>query len=53
LFVYVKPQHSRLVEGLDTFVDALISAAVSGPDGYLTDRGLIPLTATERSANLP
>lgn len=52
LFVYVKPQHSRLVEGLDTFVDTLISAAISGPDGYLTDRGLIPLTATERSANL-
>ena len=49
LFIYVKPQHARLVQGLDAFVDALISAEVSGPDGYLIDRGLIPLAATERA----
>ncbi len=50
LFVYVKPQHARLVEGLDAFVEALISTDVSGPEGYLVDRGLIPLAATERAA---
>ena len=50
LFVYVKPQHARLISGLDTFVDALVSTDISGPDGYLIDRGLIPLTASERAA---
>ena len=50
LFVYVKPQHAKLVADLDAFVDALVDTDISGPDGYLVDRGLIPLTATERAA---
>ena len=53
LFVYVKPAHSRFVPGLDHFVDALISDALSGPEGYLVDRGLIPLKPGERAANRP
>ena len=51
LFLYIKPQHAKLVEGLDTFVDALIGADISGPEGYLIDRGLIPLTAMERTSS--
>jgi phosphate transport system substrate-binding protein len=53
LFVYVKPAHSRFVSGLDHFVDALISDAVSGPEGVLVDHGLIPLKPGERAANRP
>lgn len=50
LYVYVKPQHARFVHDLDTFVDALVSSEVSGADGYLAERGLIPLKPAERAA---
>lgn len=50
LYLYIKPQHERLVAGLDTFVRALLSRDMSGPDGYLIDRGLIPLTERDRAA---
>lgn len=52
LFVYVKPVHSRFISGLDHFVDALISDAVSGPEGVLVNHGLIPLKPGERNAEL-
>lgn len=48
LYLYVKPRHSSLVNGLQTFVDMVASAELSGPDGYLVDRGLIPLPVRER-----
>jgi phosphate transport system substrate-binding protein len=43
LYLYVKPRHQRLVNGLDLFVEALVSAEVSGPEGLLESKGLIPL----------
>ncbi|MDJ0740879.1 MAG: substrate-binding domain-containing protein [Gammaproteobacteria bacterium] len=51
LYLYVKPQHRRLVGGLDLFISRLVSADISGPDGFLADRGLIPLSAAERAAS--
>jgi phosphate transport system substrate-binding protein len=48
LYLYVKPQHSRIVRGLDAFVDALTAPEASGPEGYLIDQGLIPLPPYER-----
>jgi phosphate transport system substrate-binding protein len=48
MYLYVKPQHARVVRGLDAFVDAVTAPEASGPDGYLVDRGLIPLPARER-----
>ena len=50
LFIYVKPQHSRLVPGLDDFIAQLLSPRMSGPDGWLIEQGLIPLTAADRAA---
>ncbi|MCG6968098.1 MAG: substrate-binding domain-containing protein [Chromatiaceae bacterium] len=47
LYLYVKQRHRSVVKGLDEFVDTLISAEVSGPEGYLIDQGLIPLTEAE------
>lgn len=45
LYLYVKSQHTRLVPGLDAFVETIVSPEVSGPGGYLSDRGLVPLPA--------
>lgn len=49
LYLYVKPAHTDLVNGLDTFVNALLSAEASGAEGYLVDHGLIPLPGKERT----
>lgn len=49
LYLYVKPQHGNIVEGLNTFVDSVIAPTASGPEGYLVDQGLIPLPRLERS----
>ena len=43
LFLYLKQQHARVVRGLESFVEDLVSVEVSGPEGYLVDQGLIPL----------
>lgn len=43
LFIYTKPRHARLIADLEAFVATLISPAVSGPDGFLADHGLVPL----------
>ena len=48
LYIYVKPQHARVVRGLDDFVEALTAPQAVGPEGYLIDHGLIPLPAYER-----
>ena len=50
LFLYLKQQHARVVRGLESFVEALVSVEVSGPEGYLVDQGLIPLPPAERKA---
>jgi phosphate transport system substrate-binding protein len=43
LYLYVKPRHARLVEGLQGFIDSLLSERISGAEGFLEDKGLIPL----------
>ena len=50
LFLYVKLQHARVVRGLESFVQALMSVEVSGPEGYLVDQGLIPLPPRDSKA---
>jgi phosphate transport system substrate-binding protein len=50
LYLYTKPGHERLVKELDVFVDVLLSAAFSGPEGLLIDHGLVPLPGVERAA---
>lgn len=48
LFVYVKKEHMGVVPGLREFVAELTSEGAWGPDGYLVDKGLIPLPDGER-----
>lgn len=50
LFVYLKSAHVGVIPGLSEFVAELTSENALGDDGYLIDKGLIPLPAGDRSA---
>lgn len=48
LYFYVKKAHVGRIPGLKEFIAEFTSDAASGEDGYLADRGLIPLPEAER-----
>ncbi|WP_374622584.1 PstS family phosphate ABC transporter substrate-binding protein [Devosia sp.] len=48
LYIYVKNAHKGVIPGLTEFVDEYVSEAAFGDDGYLSERGLIPLPAEQR-----
>jgi phosphate transport system substrate-binding protein len=50
LFIYVKRAHVGLIPGLAEFAQEYVSARAAGKDGYLADKGLIPMPAKELSA---
>jgi phosphate transport system substrate-binding protein len=50
LFFYVKKAHVGKVPGLKEFIGAFLSDAAASEDGYLADKGLIPLEAAELAA---
>ena len=43
LFIYIKKQHVGVIPGLDKFVAEYASEKAMGPDGYLSDKGLVSL----------
>jgi phosphate transport system substrate-binding protein len=45
LYFYLKGQHLGVIPGLAEFAAEFLSDAAAGPDGYLLDKGLIPLPA--------
>jgi len=47
LFIYVKRAHVGSIPGLADFVREYLSARAAGADGYLADKGLIPMPAQE------
>jgi phosphate transport system substrate-binding protein len=47
LFIYVKAAHLGVIPGLKQFVAEYISPRAIGDDGYLGDKGLVPLTGAE------
>jgi len=49
LFVYVKNAHRGVIPGLDEFIAEYVSDNAMGPDGYLVDRGLVPLADDKRT----
>ena len=49
LFFYVKTAHLGVIPGMKEYVEMFLSDAASGQDGYLVDRGLIPMPESERS----
>jgi phosphate transport system substrate-binding protein len=48
LFFYVKKAHVGKIPGMKEYVETFTSEQAWGPDGYLSDRGLIPLPDAER-----
>jgi ABC-type phosphate transport system substrate-binding protein len=48
LFFYVKKAHVGTIPGMAEFVTEFTSEAAWGPEGYLADKGLIPLPDQER-----
>ena len=48
LFFYVKKAHIDSIPGISEYLAEFTSEAAMGEDGYLLDKGLIPLSASER-----
>lgn len=48
LFFYVKAQHVGVVPGIKEYIAEFVSDAASGDEGYLVDKGLIPLPRNSR-----
>jgi phosphate transport system substrate-binding protein len=49
LYFYVKNSHANKVPGVMEFLDEFTSKGAMGDDGYLADRGLIPLGESKRN----
>lgn len=43
LYVYIKNAHRDVIPGLKEFVAEYVSEAAMGEDGYLSERGMVPL----------
>ncbi len=50
LFFYVKKAHVGRIPGLREYIEMFASDKTWGPDGYLADKGLIPMPDQERAA---
>lgn len=48
LYFYVKNVHRSKVKGLNKFIAELVDIDTSGEEGYLTDKGLIPIEEEQR-----
>ena len=49
LFLYVKQDHLERIPALRAFLDEVYSDAAMGENGYLVEKGLIPLTEKRRT----
>jgi phosphate transport system substrate-binding protein len=49
LYLYVKNAHVGKIPGIKEFLNEFTSEKAWGPDGYLADKGLIPMPETERN----
>lgn len=48
LFIYVKNAHRGVIPGLDDFLAEFVSEDALGPDGYMLERGLVPVPMAAR-----
>jgi phosphate transport system substrate-binding protein len=48
IFFYVKKSHVGVIPGIDAYVAEFTSEKAMGPEGYLADKGLIPLPDADR-----
>ena len=49
LYFYVKNAHRDVIPGMKEFLEEYVSDAAMGPDGYLAERGLTPLSDEKRA----
>ena len=49
LYVYVKDAHIGKIGGIAAFIHELTSEKAIGPEGYLSENGLIPLNSDQRA----
>lgn len=49
LFFYVKKAHIGVIPGMEGYLAEFTSEKAWGPDGYLADKGLIPMPDAERT----
>jgi len=49
LFFYVKKAHADVIPGIKEYLDEFTSDKAWGPEGYLSDKGLIPMPDAERA----
>jgi phosphate transport system substrate-binding protein len=49
LFIYVKTAHAEVIPGLKPYLAEFTSDKAWGPEGYLSEKGLIPLPDEERT----
>jgi len=47
LYIYVKKAHIGVIPGIKEFVDQYVSVKAIGEDGYLANKGLVPLSKKE------
>ena len=52
LYFYVKNAHMDIIPGIEAFVSEFTSDNAMGKDGYLIDKGLIPLDEDERKQQI-
>jgi phosphate transport system substrate-binding protein len=50
LYVYLKKAHLGVIEGLGEFITAFTDERAWGEEGYLIDKGLIPLPEAQRAS---
>lgn len=51
LYFYVKNAHVNSIPGMQEYIAEFTNEAAWGPDGYLADKGLIPLPDADREAS--
>lgn len=51
MYFYIKAAHIGVVPGIMEFAEEFVSEDASGEEGYLTDKGLIPLDADTHADN--
>ncbi|MFC5586449.1 PstS family phosphate ABC transporter substrate-binding protein [Nitratireductor kimnyeongensis] len=49
LFIYAKKEHVGAIKGMEEFIKEYTTDAAWGPEGYLADKGLIPLPDDARA----
>ena len=49
LFFYVKKAHAEVIPGIKEYLQEFTSEKAWGPDGYLTEKGMIPMPDAERT----